>query len=439
MSKPQVLITPVHAAVLAGIKAPVDAVVRIQVPTASASRPRPSLNLAIALDVSGSMCGQPLEQAKRAVVSIIQRLAPTDRIAVIAYDTSIETVLESMDAVQAQRLIEERLGRCHSGGGTALHDGWLHAAQAAAPFVDNYGVSRVLLISDGQATHGQCNPAVLEEEATKLAEARIGTSTYGIGSHFNEALMTKMAVGGQAFYAENADTLMSYFGNEFTMLAATMGSQVRLTASATGPNGEVLPLVNLNGHRTRDGGWVLPNLYEGAETWVALSVDAPSLAKKEGVSIAVTVTWLDADHKPQQASLTQRIEARAKAVKEDSWAVERVREARAADLQRQAAVAAQAGRFEEARGHIGLLRACAVNNAYIGGVADSLQAAADSNNWKGMAKEAAYASHTMSTRLAATNEDATVLSADRFGLRKAHQGKAAPVVPSPTPEADAQA
>ena len=45
-----------------------------------------TLNLAIVIDRSGSMSGQPLEEAKRSAIMMIEQMNVSDRVAVVAYD-----------------------------------------------------------------------------------------------------------------------------------------------------------------------------------------------------------------------------------------------------------------------------------------------------------------------------------------------------------------
>lgn len=425
-SFPTLLFTPVHAALGAKIAGPFDGVARLQVPELKGKQaPRPRLNLAIVIDVSGSMLGSPLQQAIEATASMVGNLTEHDRVAVIAYDSTVETVIPSMPAREAQAILADRLTRMHRGGSTHLHAGWLHGAQAIAPHTSDYGVSRVILLSDGQATDGLRDPEAFAAEATRLAEAGVGSSTYGIGNNFNEALMTRIAADGNAFYAETADALAGYFDNEFSLLSKVVGRRVRLTATAK-VEGLEFSITNLNGHLKRDEGWALPNLIAGAETWVALSFEAPALAAGTSVEVALSVSWLDTAGASNARELTLLVPVKARAPKkEDSWAAERVREARASDIQRQAAAQAIQGDWAGVTRSVASLQGMSANNAYIRGVSESLSVMAATGDARRFAKEATYASNAMSNRQTLTTEDAATMSIDTLGLRKIDQGAVA--------------
>lgn len=423
---PTLLFTPVHAAIGAKTSGAFDGVARIQVPDLKGkASARPSLNLAIVIDVSGSMSGRPLEQAIEATASMVGNLTERDRVAVIAYDSTVEVVVPSMPARDAQAILADKLAAMHRGGSTHLHAGWLHGAQAIAPHTREYGVSRVILLSDGQATDGLRDPEAFAKEAARLAEAGVGSSTYGIGNNFNEALMTRIAADGNAFYAETADALVGYFDNEFSLLSKVVGRRVRLMAIAR-VDGRAIALTNLNGHLKRDEGWALPNLIAGAETWVALSFEIPELATGADVSVELSVSWQDTAGVHHSRDVTAAIPVKAKAPKkEDAWAAERVREARAAAIQREAAAKAARGDWAGVHHSVGMLRSMSVGNAYLCGVSTTLENLAASGNASLFSKEATYASHTMSNRQTATDEDASRLTADALGLRKTAQGRVA--------------
>ena len=75
-----------------------------------------NLNLSIVLDKSGSMSGQPFEEAKKAAVMIIQKLRPTDSISVVAYDEEVDLVVPSIECVDKTNIIRA-VNNIQVGGG----------------------------------------------------------------------------------------------------------------------------------------------------------------------------------------------------------------------------------------------------------------------------------------------------------------------------------
>jgi Ca-activated chloride channel homolog len=76
-------IVPERAALLADQNNTLEAILRVKAPVApELHRERPPLNLAIVIDRSGSMSGQPLAEAKRCAAMIVDRLSAKDHASV---------------------------------------------------------------------------------------------------------------------------------------------------------------------------------------------------------------------------------------------------------------------------------------------------------------------------------------------------------------------
>ena len=149
MTTPTMIITPRRPALLVGHDNELDVLVRIQAPDAPAELPkRNPLHLALVIDRSGSMSGQPLEEAKRCAEFVLDGLQATDRLSVVAYDNEVRTLVPST-GLEDKESVRQVIRAIDSGGSTDLHGGWFRGAETLAPRATDGSTSRVILLSDG--------------------------------------------------------------------------------------------------------------------------------------------------------------------------------------------------------------------------------------------------------------------------------------------------
>lgn len=81
-----------------------DVLVRITPAAAAAAAPRPPLDLAVVIDISGSMNGLPLELAKEAVILVNQTLSPEDRLSLVTFHSGVQVILPLQKIGPTERL-----------------------------------------------------------------------------------------------------------------------------------------------------------------------------------------------------------------------------------------------------------------------------------------------------------------------------------------------
>ncbi|MGG5807714.1 vWA domain-containing protein [Falsiroseomonas sp. CW058] len=172
----------------------------------------PPLNLALAVDVSGSMGGPKIAAARDTALAVIAALTPRDRLTLVAFDSTAELLLDARPMDEAGRAAAtSAVRRLQPRGGTNLWEGWLLAAEhvATAMAADAQASHRVLLLSDGQANEGISEAAELARHTRGLLERGIITSAVGIGDGYDELLLGGMAEagGGRLHDAEHASEI----------------------------------------------------------------------------------------------------------------------------------------------------------------------------------------------------------------------------------------
>jgi len=172
---------------------------------------RDPYELAIVLDRSGSMSGAKIENAKQAIINIIDQMIDGDIIHVIQYDDTCNVVWE--DGVYAdKKKIMRAVNGIYARGSTNLWKGLRKAYEVIEWGIDSdiTKYTRIFLFSDGLINKGVSDQNVMTKYIKRWRETReISISTFGIGYGFDKDLMDNIAnVGrGNAFFIGEASDI----------------------------------------------------------------------------------------------------------------------------------------------------------------------------------------------------------------------------------------
>ena len=393
------------------------------------------LNLSLVIDRSGSMNGEPLEEAKKCASMLVDRMSEKDRLSVVTYESHAEVLVKSQPVSHKSRLKSQIRG-ITTGGMTALYDGWSLGAEEVAKNSNDNFISRVLLLSDGQANRGLTDDDVIASHCRKMAEAGVTTSTYGLSEHFNENLMAGMASAGQgqAHYGQTAEDLMDPFQEEFDLLEALLARRMRLRIlPEKGVNFEVL-----NGYsQDKEGRFIIPDLAFGADVWALLriKVNADLCSKKSGSKLKLLSAYIDyldqdgADQRSATSKMTIDLctQEQFAVLQADDTVQLRTAEVRAATLQENAQVAARAGNWSEVDKIMVELDALGKDNEWIKVSVERLRSYSEAREQESFSKETLYKSRRMKQRRVAKNEARFSIASESmkpsYLRRKTEQGK----------------
>ena len=236
---------------------------------------RPSVNLAIVLDRSGSMSGDKIVKAREAACEAIRRLDAKDIVSVVAYDNSSEVIVPAQYVAEKEALIA-RINAIEPRGCTALFDGVSAGATEIRKFKGKCEISRILLLSDGQANVGPSSAEELGRYGALLMKEGIAVSTIGLGVDYNEDLMTRLSQksDGNSYFVEKSDDLPRVFASELGDVLSVAATKVALKVSF-GVGFTPVELIGRDG-RILDGtvSIDLNQLYGGQEKYVIVKCDA---------------------------------------------------------------------------------------------------------------------------------------------------------------------
>ena len=152
-------------------------------------------DLTLVVDVSGSMSGTKLEQAKAALQQAVGTLGQDDRFRLIAFSSTVRRFRDGFVAASRDNLSAARefIGDLGAEGGTNIA-GALDASLDTAGDSERLGI--ILFVTDGVPSVGEPAPdRIAEQAAARVGRARI--FTVGVGHDVNTYLLDRLASRGR--------------------------------------------------------------------------------------------------------------------------------------------------------------------------------------------------------------------------------------------------
>ena len=267
---------------------------------------RSPINVALVLDRSGSMGGEKIMLARKAVERALEMLHPDDRFSLVVYDNVVDVLMESaFCTADTRREALKRLAQIDARGSTDLSSGWLSGCEQVARFLESGAIGRCLLLTDGLANQGITDADQLVQHAHELRQRGIVTSTFGVGADFDERLLQRMADAGAGhfYFIESAvqisDLLTSELGEALEVVARAV------TVAAEAPAGVRVELLNPWPTQGNGNGVVvtLGDVVSAQEISLVFKVTLPAGA--EGSAITVAFRAADQDGPIAGASAVQ--------------------------------------------------------------------------------------------------------------------------------------
>ena len=168
---------------------------------------RAQLSVHIVLDVSGSMSGQAIDDARKAAEAVVDKLDANDDFSMVTFSDQAQLLVADGAIGSRRAQVKQRIEGVKADGGTnisaGLDKGYVEAHAGSIP---TDAVRIVMLLSDGHANGGDTDPDRLAERAAKAFQDGIQTSSFGLGTDFDASLMSRIADRGAGGYYYLADS-----------------------------------------------------------------------------------------------------------------------------------------------------------------------------------------------------------------------------------------
>lgn len=202
-------------------------------PPASASSSVTPRDLTFVVDVSGSMQGKKLDQAKAAGRALLETLRPADRFRVIDFSTDVRSFRDGWTVASQEniRAAQRYLAGLRAEGSTNISEALHEALAGERRPRAGLALPLVVFLTDGEPTVGERNPdAIAAIAAKERGEARV--FTVGISAAINTTLVEQMALQGRgtAQFVRDDESIESAVSLLGARLAQPVLTDVRITA-----------------------------------------------------------------------------------------------------------------------------------------------------------------------------------------------------------------
>jgi Ca-activated chloride channel family protein len=263
---------------------------------------RPPINLALVVDTSGSMEGEPIEDAREATLAILDLLREGDRVAVVAFHSTTEVLLPSTVIGGDLNELREKIRQMASHGTTDMAGGLQSGLEQLIANFDPNGVNRVVLLGDGVPN----DESGIVAMAQAAGERGIAVTALGLGLDYNETLMGDIArvSGGQFHYIEESTQVATVFREEVIRMQRVFGRNAVVTLQP-GPGVTITSVVGQNVNPVGQAVQVhLGDLHEGEAR--DLIVRANVSARRDGASVELFDAHLAFDDAVVEAGRLER-------------------------------------------------------------------------------------------------------------------------------------
>jgi Ca-activated chloride channel family protein len=188
-------------------------------------------DIAFVLDTSGSMAGEKIEQAKRAMRYCLANLRAEDRFNVINFATeqhpfrdrlvraskeNVEAAIAAVDAFKAA-------------GGTNIHEALMTAIESR-PAGEHDRPYMIVFITDGEPTVGERDPQTIQAAVHKANRSGARLFVFGVGHDLNTKLLDRLADdnGGTREYINEKEDIEVKVSSFFRKVSDPVLSDVTL-------------------------------------------------------------------------------------------------------------------------------------------------------------------------------------------------------------------
>ncbi|WP_309384861.1 VIT domain-containing protein [Paludisphaera borealis] len=208
------------------------------------------------LDRSGSMAGKKIEQARRALKSVLNNLRDDDLFNIVVYDNAVETFRPELERFtsRTREEAERYVDNIREGGGTNIDEA---LTSALGLIRDHSRPNYLLFLTDGLPTAGEVRELSIADHCRKNNTQKARIFSFGVGFDVNARLLDRLSAGnsGTSEYVRPDEDIETHVARFYSKMSSPVLTDLRIEFAGT----------DVNRTYPRD----LPDLFEGGQiVWV---------------------------------------------------------------------------------------------------------------------------------------------------------------------------
>ena len=208
------------------------------------------------IDRSGSMAGKKIEQARKALNSVLNNLRDEDLFNILVYDDRVESFKPELQRY-GSRVRDEAVrfvDNIREGGSTNIDSA---LKTALAMIQDTSRPSYVLFLTDGLPTAGETRELSIADNCRQANARRARVFCFGVGYDVNARLLDRLSGGnsGTSEYVKPDEDIESHVGRFYSKMTSPVLSDIRLELAG----------IDINRTYPRE----VPDLFEGGQIVLA--------------------------------------------------------------------------------------------------------------------------------------------------------------------------
>jgi Ca-activated chloride channel family protein len=184
-------------------------------------------DVVLVLDTSGSMDGEKLEQAKDALLFILDNLNPEDRFNVVEFSTGVRTYADRLEPARQAGDAAGWVRNITANGGTDINRAMLEALDTA----DRERPAVIIFLTDGLPTEGVVETDLILNNVKQAARSNVRVFTFGVGDDVNTLLLDTMAreLRGASAYVRPGERIDEQVSAFYAKVSTPVLADIELT------------------------------------------------------------------------------------------------------------------------------------------------------------------------------------------------------------------